>query len=113
MKVRYIHFKRRFFFWRHVEVGLSSGGVYKIRRAGAMAVVVPPCENGEREALGVVYKAVWEWLNGEDGEGLDRGAKIACGRLVKLLEWPPEFTDDIQTRLEYIVNKVTYHENIF
>lgn len=98
---------------RSVSVELSNGNAYKIKRAGKYAVVVPPCEDGEREALGAVYSAAWEWLNGKQGETLDRGAKIACGRLVSLLDWPESYTQDTEARLRYVVNKITLSENIF
>ncbi len=102
---------------RSVSVELSNGNAYKIKRSGRYAVVVPPCEDGERDALGVVYKAAWEWLNKADttaeGYTLDRGAKVACGRLVGLLDWPEGYTLDTEARLRYVVNKITLSENIF
>ena len=114
--IKYIKFEKPFLRRRFVAVALSSGNIYKLKMAGGLAYVVPPCNDSEREALGTVYKAVWEFLNGvdwKDGYTLDRGAKIACGRLVSLLDWPQNFTTDTQTRLDYVVNKITYSENIF
>ena len=113
MRINSIAFKKPFIGRRYVAVALSTGNSYKIKRSGDYDVVVPPCKDGEKEALGVVYKAAWEWLNGVEGQTLDRGAKLACGRLVGLLAWPDNFTQDIQTRLEYVVNKVQFAENIF
>lgn len=114
MRIKSIEFKAGGLFRRRaVVVVLEGGQTYKIKRAGAYAVVIPPCADAERDALAAVYKAAWEWLNGENPEVLDRGAKIACGRLVSLLAWPEDFTADTQTRLEYVVNKITFVENIF
>ena len=114
MKIKSIKFNPGGLFRRRsVSVELSTGNTYKIRRSGKYAVVVPPCQDGEREALGVVYNASWEWLNGTEGDTLDRGAKIACGRLVGLLDWPADYTQDTEARLLYVVNKITLSENIF
>lgn len=114
MKIKSIKFNPAGLFRRRsVSVVLSTGNAYKIKRSGRYTVVVPPCEDGEREALGVVYSAAWEWLNGFGGGPLDRGAKIACGRLVGLLDWPEDYTRDTEARLLYVVNKITFSENIF
>lgn len=115
--IQSITFEKPFWGRRYVEVSLSSGSVYRIRRAGKYVTVTPPCHGGEREALGLVYKAAWEWLNGArieaEGYTLDGGAKIACGRLVGLLDWPADFTQDTESRLRYVVAKFTHAENIF
>lgn len=98
---------------RAVAVELSTGNVYRIRRSGKYATVVPPCQEAERDALGAVYNAAWEWLNGTEGCTLDAGAKRACGRLVSLLDWPVDFTQDTEARLLFVINKITFAENIF
>lgn len=117
MKIKSIHFKTPFWGPRYVEVSLTSGAVYRIKRARKFVTVTPPCNDGEREALGAVYSAAWEWLNKADttaeGYTLDRGAKVACGRLVGLLDWPEDYTLDTEARLRYVVNKITLSENIF
>lgn len=113
MKIKYIKFVRPLLRRRFVAVALSTGNIYKVKREGRYAVVVPPCREDEKEALGVVYKAVWEWLNGDEGETLDRGAKLACGKLVTLLEWPLDFTADVQSRLEFVVGCIQSASNIF
>lgn len=111
--IRSIKFRKPLLGRRFVVVETSVGNTYKIKREGAYAVVIPPCNEGEKEALKAVYNAVWEWLNGKGGQTLDRGAKIACGKLVSLLEWPAYYTTDTQTRLEYVVGQITKAENIF
>jgi len=117
MKIQSIKFNKPFWGRRFVEVSLASGAVYRIKRAGKFVTVTPPCNEGERDALGTVYKAAWEWLNGAetttDGYTLDAGAKRACGRLVGLLDWPADFSQDTETRLRYVVNKFTFAEDIF
>lgn len=114
MKIKSIKFNPGSFFRRRsVSVELSTGNAYRIRRSGKYATVAPPCQDAERDALGAVYNAVWEWLNGTEGCTLDAGAKRACGRLVSLLEWPGDFTQDTEARLLYVVNKMTFAENIF
>ena len=113
MKIKSIKFVRPFIRRRFVSVELSTGNTYKVKREGRYAVVVPPCKDGETEALTAVYQAAWEWLNKKKGDTLDAGAKRACGRLVSLLDWPADYTTDTETRLRFVVNKITYAEDIF
>lgn len=114
MKIESIRFQPGGIFRRRaVSVALSTGNTYRVRRSGNFAIVVPPCQDAERDALGTVYNAVWEWLNKKEGDTLDAGAKRACGRLVGLLEWPGDFTQDTEARLLYVINKITFAENIF
>lgn len=114
MKIKSIKFQPGGLFRRRaVSVVLSTGNAYKIKRSGQYAVVIPPCQDGEKEALGVVYSASWEWLNGVECCTLDAGAKRACGRLVGLLDWPEDYTQDTEARLLYVINKFTLAENIF
>ena len=97
--------RRRFLRRRYIKVSLSNGRTYKIKRSGAYAVVLPPCSAAERAALSTVYSAAWEWLNGGDPSYLDRGAKVACGRLVELIDWPIGWMANfsVEARLKYVV----------
>ncbi len=114
MKINSIKFREGGLFRRRsVSVELSTGNTYRVRRGGKFAIVVPPCQDAERDALGTVYNAAWEWLNKKESCTLDAGAKRACGRLVSLLEWPVGFSQDTEAKLLYVINKITFAENIF
>lgn len=113
MKIRAIKFVRPILGRRYVSVALSTGNEFKIKRSGDYAVVTPACQDAEKDALHTVYKSAWEWLNGVNAASLDRGAKVACGRLVLLLDWPGSFTIDTETRLRFVVDRITRSQNIF
>lgn len=112
MKIAKIIFVRRLLGRHRVAVTLNNGKTYKIKSSRGLVVCVPAPTTEEQGAILTVYKAVWLFLEGREGESLDRGAKIACGKIVELYDWPQDFTQNIQTRLEYIVNKIQNAENL-
>lgn len=113
MAIQSIKFQKGIFGRRSVSVLLTSGNEYRIKTSGDKVFVIPVCQDSERETLKTVYRAVWEYLSGAPmGQALDRGAKIASGRLVTLLAWPADFTEDTEARLRYVINKISFHENI-
>ncbi len=112
--IKYIKFKKNIFGRRSVVLETTAGERYKIKTEGEYAVILPPCSEGESVNFRSVYKAAWGYLNGDrPGTPLDRTAKIACGRLVKLMEWPEGTPEDVEYKLHTLINKFTFHENIF
>ena len=103
MRITGISFITPFIGKRYIKVSLSSGNTYKIKVSKGFAVVIPTCQDNEREALITCYKAAWEFLiNGGTGE-LDRTAKIACGRLVGMIDWPEHAPVTTEGKLNYLV----------
>lgn len=115
MLISSIKFVRPLLRERRVVVTLANGNRYKIKLEGYAVVVIPACQDNEREALRAVYGAAWEFLlTGGPIDFLDSGAKRACARLVELLDWPEELRGmDTINRLYYVVEHFTIIQNIF
>lgn len=109
MKIQSIKFVRPFLGKRYILVSLSSGNAYKIKISGKYAVVIPTCQENEKEALRAAYRAAWEFLmKGKTGEpGLDRTAKQACARLVGFIDWPDYAPVTTEGKLNFLVHHFT------
>jgi len=112
MKIKSITFRPGIIRRPRVAVTLENGNTYTLKHSAGLVICKPVPTEAEKAPLQAVYRAAWLFMERKAGEPLDRGAKIACGKIVELYDWPQDFTQDTQTRLEYIVNKIQFAENL-